>query len=186
MKAILAGLLLAAVTAPCSAQSGSDGWRALGEMLAGKVGTEGAYEEAYQQRMETEAAYWSAVRAKQEADAAEREAAAVVQRREMINELARIWAEAGLPADEAAAVAETFDYTPELDALVARGERDGSAKLFTAAWQAYREYRFLLANQLVVAAYTAQRGELRQPRATPVDSEPSDDLWADFDAQTSD
>lgn len=149
----LLGLLLLSSGAHAQA---SDGWRALGEMLGGrKAQDQRAYQEGYREGVELEAAKWEAIRARQQADDAELQLSIILA-------LEKAWRSFGLGAEEARAVALTFEFTTDQVALNARALRDGSTATREAAIAAYRDYRYLLANQLLLAAANV-------PAASPPD-----------------
>lgn len=94
----------------------------------------------------------------EEADAATREA------------LARTWRRAGLSENEAYAVAAAYRYDPAEEAIIERAKREGSALTYTAVANAYKNYNYLLANQLLIGALLAQRAERQAATAQGVTS----------------
>lgn len=147
MRAAYWAFVISAVSlaAPSFAQQSSAyrGAESLGRALLER--DQSAYEDQYRRTVETEAAFWEAVRARQEADALQLEL-------QMMESLRRWWIQLGLPEEEAAAVSRSFQWNGDLDAMLVRARREGAAPTIAAAVAAYKDYRYLQANQLLVAA----------------------------------
>lgn len=143
----LGGLILLALAASPAA-SAQDGYKRAGAALGQAIFGSGqeAYDREYERRILLEGARQDAIRARQQADAAELQVKA-------IQRLQSIWAQLGLPDDEAQSVASSFVWDAQMEAIRQRAARDGYQATMDAGIRAYRDYQYPLANQLVLAAY---------------------------------
>ncbi len=143
----LGGLILVVLAVSPSASAQEVYRRAgatLGEAIFGR--SQERYDREYERRIQLESALQGAILARQQADAAE-------LHRKAVHTLHSIWAQLGLPDDEARSVASSFEWDAQMDAIRQRAARDGYKATMDAGIRAYREYQYPLANQLVLAAY---------------------------------
>ena len=141
MKRILLALLLLPATAFAQDLSG---YQRLGEALSG-AGRQEAYERGMYDALEREVLIQQ-IRAAQ-ADERIRDYEATSK-----DVLTHWWVAYGLNANEAEQVASTFRLTEEQPAINLRAEREGFAETVRAGIRAYDDHRYLLANQLLIAA----------------------------------
>lgn len=148
-------LVLGASLAQASAQDNAArrGAETLGRAIAGR--NHDAYYDQLNRVAEAELALSSALLAKSEAVLAKQQADAAEQDLKIMQMMKVLWMKQGLPENEATAIAYTFEWTAEFDAMLARARNVDTKTMADAARSAYKEYRYTQANQLLCAAYLA-------------------------------
>lgn len=153
-RVLLTGAILLVPALSANGQSAAHrGGQALGEALAPSNGR--AYEDQYYRVMQAELAIQEARAARREADLAKLQADAAEQDRQIMRLMKDLWMKQGLPADEAAAIADTFKWDDEFNVMLARARHMEPKAMADEARLAYREHRYTQANQLLCAAYFA-------------------------------
>ena len=158
MKTVfLAGMFAVAMVAtPVSAQdnAGSRAGQQIGQALFGATPNDDAYTRGMAEGAMARQAMENAARDRRaEADAYTQDA------------LVKTWQRAGFSDKEAYAIAGAYRYDPSEEAIIERARRDGSAATFAAVANAYKNYNYLLANQLLIGALLARKAE-REASAT--------------------
>jgi transcription initiation factor TFIIIB Brf1 subunit/transcription initiation factor TFIIB len=157
------GLIALLLLAPdyVGAQSTYESGRALGEMLTRNRARENAvYRDTYQQAIEAETARIEAENRRFDARMIEAENTARA-------DLEAMWSALGLPQSEARNMAAAFRLAPEQLAINDRALRDGSQATTAAAITAYKNYQYLLANQLLIAAFRVHTAEPKAKGIAP-------------------
>jgi hypothetical protein len=132
------------------AVSAQTGWQRLGQSLGGTgQSRHDAYTQGVIQPLEMEQALSDARAAR---DAEQISAIERTWRTRLVD----LWLKAGLSPSEARNVALAYRLTNAQIPILQRASKDGIEPTANAAWKAYGEYNYLLANQLLVAGMILQ------------------------------
>ncbi|MGA0588839.1 hypothetical protein ACO2Q2_17200 [Dyella sp. KRB-257] len=157
----LAGIVGACFVLSAASHAQSNGWSRLGAALGGqgKMDAQEAYRRAYMQGLETRALTEELKNDRLQNDLAERQA-------DLQEEVYKTWLSAGLSNQEALALANAYRLQPTLSAIIIRARREGAKSTFEHAVQAYQNYNYQLADELVIAGNVALRESPQVPAAS--------------------